>query len=178
MPDKIERDERSESTDLGETGSAVVKAALLGGLLGSRNWKNDLQKLSANVSEALPAVTLGDKSKSEYPQAAATEKVENAELKFDFGGRRKDVIVSITLPDGGKVSRVTEALPGRDKEFFVLKGFRLPDGTVVEKDIHRNTDGTVSVLDKNVDNRNPDRRHERRMTPAQFIDWVKLNQRK
>ena len=158
MPDKIERDERSGSTDFGEAGSAVLKAALMGGLLGGRNLKNDLQKLSANVSEALPKLTLGEKREAEIPQAA-TEKVENAELKFDFGGRRRDVVVSITLPDGGKVSRVTEALPGRDNEFFVLKGFRLPDGTVVEKDIHRNTDGTVSVLDKNVDNRNPDRRH-------------------
>lgn len=177
MPDNIERDERSGATDLAAVGAAAVRGALMGGLLGGRDWRNDVQKPTLNLGgDGLPKLTLGENEKKS--SGTSTEKVENAELKFDFTGRRGDVIISITLPDGGKVSRVTEALPGRDKEFFVLKGFRLPDGTVVEKDIHRNTDGTVSILDRNVDNRNPDKRNEQRMTPAQFIEWVKLNQRK
>lgn len=178
MPDNIERDERSGAADLALVGAAAVPGALMGGLLGGRDWRNDVQKPTKNLGgDGLPKLTLGEMNEKKSSGASA-EKVENAELKFDFTGRRGDVIVSITLPDGGKVSRVTEALPGRDKEFFVLKGFRLPDGTVVEKDIHRNTDGTVSILDKNVVNPNADKRNEQRMTPAQFIEWVKLNQRK
>lgn len=32
-------------------------------------------------------------------------------LSIDLGGKHHDVIVAITLPDGGKISRVTEELP-------------------------------------------------------------------
>lgn len=148
----------------------VELGALLGGILARSDW-NQSAKLASGRSESndyLPKLTT---------DTQGDDKVENAELKFDFAGRRHDVIVSITLPDGGKVSRVTEELPGRDKGIYVLKGYQLPNGTLVEKNIHRNTDGSISVLDKDVNNRNPENRHEQRMTPQQFIDWVKEQQR-
>lgn len=95
-------------------------------------------------------------------------------LDIDFGGKHHDVIVSIKLPDGGKISRVTEELPW-SKGSYVLKGYKMPDGTLVEKDLHRNTDGSISVLDIDVENRHPDR-HEQRMSEDEFIDWVKKQQ--
>lgn len=100
-------------------------------------------------------------------------------LQFDttIVGHRQ-VIIEITLPDGGKVTRVTEPLPGRDgKEggFRVLKGYRLPNGKIVAKDVHRNTDGTISIFDVDNDASHPDR-HEERFTEQEFIQWVKNQQ--
>ncbi|MBX9723051.1 MAG: hypothetical protein K2X81_16740, partial [Candidatus Obscuribacterales bacterium] len=87
---------------------------------------------------------------------------------------RISVLSSITLPDGGKVTRVTEPLSGRDGEtgLRVLKGFSLPDGTLLERNIRRNTDGSVSVLDLNNDGSKSDL-HEQRMSAAEFIQYIK-----
>ncbi len=100
---------------------------------------------------------------------------QKKDLLIDLGGRHHDVIVSITLPDGGKISRVTEELPW-SKGSYVLKGYKMPDGTLVEKDLHRNTDGSISVLDIDVENRHPDR-HEQRLSEEEFIDWAKEQQK-
>ncbi len=101
-------------------------------------------------------------------------------LQFDtMRVGRSEVIVAITLSDGGKVERVTEPLAGRDgKEggFRKLVGYKLPDGTVVEKDIHRNSDGTVTVLDVDSGAGNTDR-HPKRMTADEFVRWVKDNEK-
>ena len=171
MPD-LEFEDRKES--------GVVQGAILGGIVGSIDWndksKNAGQALDHNIDLPQIAIETGKSEKVDN-----SERIEKSDLKFDYAGKRKNVLVTITLPDGGKVSRVTEELPGRDKGNFVLKGYKLPDGTIVEKNIHRNTDGTISVLDKNVDNRHPkdshEQRQELRMNEKQFIEWVKANQR-
>lgn len=89
------------------------------------------------------------------------------------------VLSSITLPDGGKVSRVTEPLPGRDGESGArrLAGYKLPDGTLLDREIRRNSDGTMSILDLNPDGTKTDR-HEQRMSNSEFIQYVKENQNK
>ena len=113
--------------------------------------------------------------------AAGKPDQSNDSLQFDTARNgRGQVIVSITLPDGGKVQRVSEPVPGRDGQesgFRVLKGYSMPDGTLVAKEITRNSDGSISVLDLNADGRNPDR-HEQRMTEKEFIAWVKTQQGK
>ena len=108
--------------------------------------------------------------------AEKAEQGDSVELKFDYTpvGRRL-LLVSITLPDGGKVSRKTEALDGRDGQeggMRVLKGYELPNGELLEKSIQRNSDGTISLFDIDNENRLPDR-HEIRMSPAEFIKFVR-----
>ncbi len=98
-------------------------------------------------------------------------------LEFDSVrvSRHTEVIVQIKLPDGGFVTRVVEPLPGRDGKdggFNRLKGYRLPNGVIVPKDIHRNSDGTLTVMDLNSDHRHPDR-NSVRMSEDEFIKWVK-----
>lgn len=102
-------------------------------------------------------------------------------LEFDTVrlSRHTEAIVRIKLPDGGLVTRVVEPVPGRDGKdggFNRLKGYRLPNGAIVPKDIHRNSDGTLTVMDLNTDNRHPDR-NAVRMSEDEFIAWVKAQQK-
>lgn len=168
MAERIEQNEESRASICEVVADAAAHAAALGGAFISGFRKLQESDRTGGAEARLPQLALEDQNR---------ESAETVELKFDLGGKRQDVIISITLPDGGKISRVTEVLPGPDKGFFVFKGYQLPDGTLLEKNIHRNTDGSISVFNKNVDNRNPDR-NEQRMTPRQFIEWVKSQQRK
>ncbi len=128
----------------------------------------------------LLAVTLGSTpswaAESRDPKPATTNTAKDERiLQFDtmVVGHRT-IVVEITLPDGGKVTRVTEPLPGRDGQSGMrrLKGYSMPNGTLVECEIRRNTDGTVSVLDVDPDGSHIDR-HEKRMSEKEFVDWVK-----
>lgn len=103
-------------------------------------------------------------------------KEQDEKLEFDYvpQGRRM-ILVSITLPDGGKISRTTEPLPGRDggaDGFRILKGYTLPNGVLMPKEIHRNTDGSITIFDVDVENRNSDR-HPMRLSQKEFIQFIK-----
>ena len=133
------------------------------------------------VATATPPSHAADQAGQNDEKAAqkddkTTQKPRNLVFDTIVEGRRS-VIASITLPDGGKIIRETEPAQGRDGKdagFRVLSGYRMPGGTLVEKDIVRNADGTISVLDINSDGRHPDR-HEQRMSEREFIDWAKSN---
>ena len=109
-------------------------------------------------------------------KAAQEEKLELEEkLEFDYvpQGRRM-VLVSVRLPDGGKLTRTTEPLSGTDGRdgFRVLKGYTLPNGVLMPKEIFRNSDGSISLRDVDPENRRPDRPVQR-MSPAEFIRYIK-----
>lgn len=101
--------------------------------------------------------------------------IEKDELGFDYVPQgRKMVLVAVSLPDGGKLTRKTEPLSGRDGDsgFRVLKGYTLPDGQLLAKDIKRNSDGSISLLAVDPENRMPDK-PEIRMTQADFVIYIK-----
>ncbi len=115
--------------------------------------------------------------------AGAGENTESELDKLDFDyllqGRHL-VILAIRMPDGGKISRVTEPLKGRDGEeggYRILKGYKLPDGSLLEKDIRRNSDGSISLVDIDVENRKPDKQ-VLRMSQDEFIKFVKERSKK
>lgn len=114
-------------------------------------------------------------SSDEKQREVQSAKDQDEKLEFDYTpvGRRM-VLVSITMPDGGKITRTTEPIDGRDKEggYRKLKGYTLPNGILLEKEIHRNSDGSISLIDLDVENRKPDR-HVQRMSQAEFIEFVR-----
>lgn len=109
-----------------------------------------------------------------------TEKSEtkiDESLQFEYAPQgRRFVLVSIRLPEGGLIRRKTEPAPGRDGQeggFRILKGFELPDGRLLPKEIRCNSDGSISLLEIDNENRKPDRRAEIRMSQKDFISFIK-----
>ncbi|MBX9689622.1 MAG: hypothetical protein K2X27_23125 [Candidatus Obscuribacterales bacterium] len=123
---------------------------------------------------ALRAESRQEQSPERKPRQEAKDIQD--ELKFDYVHEgRISILSSITLPDGGKITRCTEPLPGRDgKEggFQVLKGYTLPNGNLLEREIYRNADGSISLVELDPENRNPDRKSIR-MSQAEFIKFIK-----
>lgn len=107
---------------------------------------------------------------------ASSDDASRRHIKFDYNGKHHDVIVKMELPDGSSLTRVSEELQGRDKGNFVLKGYKFPDGSLIEKEIRRNNDGSMSVLDLDPFNRKNDR-HEKRMSEADFVAWVEAQKK-